>query len=67
MKDQPSYPEVIPPPPGVTLGINNPQDAGRTLSLALLIVYDILIIIFFAACVYIKAWATHNILVEDGI
>lgn len=67
MKDQPSYPGVIPPPPGVTLDINNPQDAGRTLSLALLIVCDILLTIFFAARVYVKAWATHNILVEDGI
>ncbi|KAL9567484.1 hypothetical protein ACKAV7_008434 [Fusarium commune] len=65
MKDQPSYPGAIPPPPGVTPDLNNPQDAGRTLSLAMLIVCDILVTIFFAARAYVKAWATHNILVED--
>lgn len=33
----------------------------------MLIVCDILITIFFAARVYTKAWAIHNILVEDGM
>ncbi|CAI6099699.1 unnamed protein product [Clonostachys chloroleuca] len=67
MEDQPSYPGAIPPPLNITPDLNNPQDAGRTLSLAMLIVCDILITIFFAARVYTKAWAIHNILVEDGM
>uniref|UniRef100_A0A0B7KT88 Rhodopsin domain-containing protein n=1 Tax=Bionectria ochroleuca TaxID=29856 RepID=A0A0B7KT88_BIOOC len=66
MKDEASYPGAVPPPPGDIPDLGNPQDASRTLGLAVLIGCDILVTIFFTTRAYVKVRVTHEILLEDG-
>lgn len=67
MKDEASYPGAVPPPPGDIPDLGNPQDASRTLGLAVLIGCDILVTIFFTTRAYVKVRVTHEILLEDGM
>lgn len=63
----PTYPGVVPPPPGVTPNLDNPKDAGRTLLLAWLIICNALIINAFITRAYVKAWILRKIQTEDGM
>uniref|UniRef100_A0A8H7K8Q7 Uncharacterized protein n=2 Tax=Bionectria ochroleuca TaxID=29856 RepID=A0A8H7K8Q7_BIOOC len=67
MKAEASYPGAVSPPPGDIPHLGNPQDAGRTLGLAVLIGCDILMTIFFAIREYVKVRVTYEILLEDVI
>uniref|UniRef100_A0A8H7K3P4 Rhodopsin domain-containing protein n=1 Tax=Bionectria ochroleuca TaxID=29856 RepID=A0A8H7K3P4_BIOOC len=67
MKDEASYPGAVPPPPGDIPDLGNPQDASRTLGLAVLIGCDILVTIFFTTRAYVKVRVTHEILLGDVI
>lgn len=63
----PTYPGATPPPPGITPNLGNPQDAGRTLLLAWLIICNVLVITAFITRAYVKVWILRKIQIEDGM
>ncbi|KAI5458802.1 hypothetical protein BGZ63DRAFT_362455 [Mariannaea sp. PMI_226] len=54
-----------PPPPGVVPNFDNPVDVAWTRNVAIMIVCDALVTIFFIIRVYVKIHISHRILAED--
>jgi len=57
---------TLPPPLCVTPDLGNPQDGGRTLLLAWVIVCGDLAILFFLTRTSVKLWVVRKILAEDS-
>jgi hypothetical protein len=62
-----TYPGTVPPPPGVTPDLENPQDAKYSLLLGWLCACSILATIFFLIRAYAKVCILRKILTEDGM
>ncbi|KAK7214607.1 hypothetical protein V2G26_002610 [Clonostachys chloroleuca] len=61
----PTYPGVVPPPPGIIPNLTSPKDSGWTLLLGWLITCNVFTTLAFITRAYVKVWIVGKILLED--